>query len=1679
MFTNSKNWLKASVFAALLGFAPEMFAQAVIFPQETQPGVAAALQQGEIFTIKNDVLTASFKNANGKLTFEGCQELNLLRSDEVFFIQTGNGSVTIPSSAMTLGDVTIETLDANPTAATGSFRLPGKALKATYTYKAEGVDLSIVWRAILRDGSHYLRTKMEITANEDTRMYTMVPLKCFVDNSKGGKVPAVVGNTRGAVVMNDKLFAGLESPMGLNTVEAEGVSMNMADFAPKSWNNNSFKWKPAANTPQAILKNGTVNQPGETLGNDQVVCARGYVKFYEAGKQTLTFQYTSGAHRLNIVGVDVLNDKGEVISADYHAGFTGGEKKDNVYQVEVPAADSYQVRYFVEVKSETVESSGSVTYDKKVAPVKVIFDGKANEKMLTAEKAGRALYANAIGENEEITDNWKPAEWKNHSGKLPQAIYDKGWAEDNIQYVDREIEILSEGELNVNFQYKKGNNRLDIAGVFLMSADGKEIIAADSHKGFTGSANEDNLYLVKVPYTGTFKLRYYVGKANNDSEGDIKISLPKVYEKHLPAPATSTIQCMWRRDVTLKAKDTWNVAAVVGIVAKDQARRSVLSYVERERAVPWRAYPIYTSWYELNIDRNNDRNYTGNMHDYQCVDVLKQWQKHLYDPYGTGVECFVWDDGWDIYGTWQFNGNFPNGFSEMDRLAQQMEAGTGAWLGPVGGYGTSGNYRREYWANKGGMQLSNPEYYKVFYKGCTDLMSKYDFRYFKFDGISAQFTSVGPDAGTQGEENAEGIIYAELDMRKVQPDIFFNTSVGTWASPFWFRITDAVWRHENDYGEIGNNSNSRERWVTYRDRLVYQNFVQNSPMCPINCLMTHGFILSDFGPVSKDRNYDAIVRELRCAFACGSGMVELYNDYKLMNSIKDNNGKAGALWGELAKCIEWQKKNEEVLPDIHWVGGNPWNGSAHEVYGWAAWNGENAVLSLRNGDNNEKTFKTTLRQALEIPAYVTGTIVLNKGFEQADLKGLEAGKPIDIDAELTLVLPGSSVYVFDNTKEKVIENYVVTDLKQVNNRTAYTVKSVNRGFIKYDQADPNYLRSSYVEGNRVDATPAGLPEEQFAFIRVDSVPEGHYYMYAMGAKKFVTAEGTKMALTTEPLDMVTLEPVSATDNSQFVVKFPGNKTLNLTSAEDYYGTKLAQGDNDEGNMMTLTAVNHKAGLSSARAKVEDLYKYKKLVRENWKVEASSFSEHHDVAQLMDNNVASYWQTAPEGNMPYVLTFDLGEKQQFCSFGYYARIDSETGVCKSYALDISDDKQEWKAVKSGELKFEDRKFVWGEFGKTVAAKYVRLTISSNHAGDHVAAISEFYLGHNGSAVTPEMNNLPLFSTEETPKWYPVSFKNGGAYLLDMGANQKMLTANQQDIDAQQWQFMGNEYGFLMKSKSGNYVTFKEDRFFTTDDKAQAAELEFIQNGGYYLEMRVKGASKCMNQFGGAGAGKELGAWNVGDGGNVLQVKPTEVPKAELPLFSDDQQVTWYVLQFKNGKHVIADYGEGKSVRLALKENTENRTWKLVGTQAKFQIVGSTGRYLVVSDEVEEEVGHEAGANAHPLRTATEAYSHGFKLVPSQNTNYGAAWEIQSNDPQFKGKSLNQHAGTDEGRTISLWNAGDNNNPIEFVSVETAIEDVLLEQRGEEAIYNLTGVRVNADVNQLPKGVYIVNGKKIVK
>lgn len=841
-----------------------------VYPQQqTEVGSAQATAGDGVYTLYNNVLAASFVKVGDAVYFAGSQAMNLLAGTEPFLISIGNGT-EVPASEMTLKSLELQNIEASTNAVGGAEHFDGKMLVGEYEYAVGSARLLITWRAVLRDGSHYLRTEMDLKAQGDIDMYNVIPMTYNVDTRAAGSTPAVVGNTRGAVLISDRIFAGLENPVGYNTVGGATGDEDKYDLTrtvQKSLTSGSWKQLAQSQVPYRVTEATGFGYP-----NIYVYTVAGQALTANQ-KVVTTVKYTSGNHRLNFAGADLLDADGSVVASDYHTGYSGNQSSDNTFSFVVPNDGTYTLRVLVQ--------------------------------------------------------------------------------------------------------------------------NGTEIIDASS----------------------TLEAKIYTPKEGVVIQQDIV-----------------AIKGRWSRNTILQDGETWKISAVVGLVAQDgkqsdtnlrktQKRRSFLAYSERERAVPWRANPVYISWYELNINHNNAApgNESQNMNAQDVLNVMKQWKSRLYDKHGVGVNSFVIDDGWDNYGTWTFHSGFPNEMRDMATLARQMGAGIGAWLGPVGGYGQSGNYRRNYWNsnNRGGMVLSNPAYYQVFKAAAENLVLNQGqtpgtdddtYRFFKFDGISAQYSAVGPDEGDTGNENAEGIIRLERYVREeLKRDIFFNTTVGTWASPFWYHFTDATWRQENDFSKIGNNSIDRENWITYRDRLVYQNYVQNSPICPINTLMTHGFILHNGDGTTMSTNYADVLRELRCAFVCGSGMVELYNDYTLMNSI--NNGQ---LWNDLADCINWQKKNADVLPDAHWVGGNPWDGSKANIYGWASWNGEKCTIALRNGSGSQQTLRTTLREILEIPAYLTGTVTLSPSFGgQSALTGLATAAAIDIDTQLTITIPASSLYVFD------------------------------------------------------------------------------------------------------------------------------------------------------------------------------------------------------------------------------------------------------------------------------------------------------------------------------------------------------------------------------------------------------------------------------------------------------------------------------------------------------------------------------------------------------------------------------------------------------------------------------------------------------------------------------------------
>lgn len=407
----------------------------------------------------------------------------------------------------------------------------------------------------------------------------------------------------------------------------------------------------------------------------------------------------------------------------------------------------------------------------------------------------------------------------------------------------------------------------------------------------------------------------------------------------------------------MKAGSKYVFTAVTGVYPPGQLRRGFLSYLEQERAKPYHQFLHYNGWYDHGLSPTEEN----------MLATVKAYGEELVDKRGIKLDSFVLDDGWDDYRTdlWQPHPQkFPHGFGKLAEAIRGIDSHFGIWISPLGGY--SGSPERLAHAKRMGLvpedaeqlDLSFPEYYNWYLNRCRELMKNDGVNFFKWDraggGVSPHFMSLLRIAG---------------ELRRENPDLFLSTTVGTWPSPFWLNHVDCIWRTgSSDVNWIGEG-NSREQYITYRDASCYRLIVQKAPLFPLNSLMHHGVVLGkefqgrrtsdarlyaegkaqepkegdgDFMSDTTIHTVDFPVnndlrKDVRIFMASGANLQELYLSPDMMNQ------KA---WDDVAEAARWAKQYEDVLADVHWVGGNPEKG---EVYGYAAWRGgRGATLVLRN-----------------------------------------------------------------------------------------------------------------------------------------------------------------------------------------------------------------------------------------------------------------------------------------------------------------------------------------------------------------------------------------------------------------------------------------------------------------------------------------------------------------------------------------------------------------------------------------------------------------------------------------------------------------------------------------------------------------------------------------------------------
>ncbi len=478
-------------------------------------------------------------------------------------------------------------------------------------------------------------------------------------------------------------------------------------------------------------------------------------------------------------------------------------------------------------------------------------------------------------------------------------------------------------------------------------------------------------------------------------------------------------RCSYAVASGLDAGKPLSVSSVVGVVPKNQLRRGFLYYLERERAQPYRQLLHYNNgseigcgyWRLVKADKPEEAEAFRRGQGPMWQQLIEAFGRELVEKRGVKMDVFAHDFMWDDPAlVWQFHHGYPSGFAPIRETADRYGARLGVWLSPFGGYPgkparIENGMKMGFEVSRMGLTLAGPRYYARFLEACTGMIRDYGVKYFKFDGFGAGNNRSGSEAY---RSDVEALLRVIGELRRLDPTVFVNPSTGSWPSPFWLRYADSIWRQNADTQNTGKGSD-RQKWITYRDGSVRNWTLGRGPLYPISSLMIHGIYINvlplagnPYDPKLPPGSIDPkdVTDEIRSFFATGVNLQELYITPERMQP---------EFWDVLAEAARWARGHADVFADAHWVGGDPDQG---EVYGWAAWCKEKAVLALRNPDDKPAGISVDLARAFELPVGAPRKYGLKNPWKE------DAGKPsLELTAgeEHRFELEPFGLLVFDAT----------------------------------------------------------------------------------------------------------------------------------------------------------------------------------------------------------------------------------------------------------------------------------------------------------------------------------------------------------------------------------------------------------------------------------------------------------------------------------------------------------------------------------------------------------------------------------------------------------------------------------------------------------------------------------------
>jgi hypothetical protein len=276
-------------------------------------------------------------------------------------------------------------------------------------------------------------------------------------------------------------------------------------------------------------------------------------------------------------------------------------------------------------------------------------------------------------------------------------------------------------------------------------------------------------------------------------------------------------------------------------------------------------------------------------------------------------------------------------------------------------------------------------------------------------------------------------------MRAAKQDVFINCTVGTWASPYWLMWCDSIWKGDGDCDWLGDVGTPRQKWVTYRDNVIYDRFVSKSPLFPLNSMMMHGIIVCKSSPWNTMIDYRGTGKHMykgagySTPTACTDFAAEVWMGVSLGTGLQEYyitpSFMSETWWDILANGVKWIKANESTLTDAHWIGGDPGDGhdlqkrgnGPKDVYGYASLGAKKGIVMLRNPSNKTQRYALNLDKVLEMPAGQTAkvvkpTVIFNSSAEYENKGSATAFVPTwpkDTATTVEWMLPPFTTFLFE------------------------------------------------------------------------------------------------------------------------------------------------------------------------------------------------------------------------------------------------------------------------------------------------------------------------------------------------------------------------------------------------------------------------------------------------------------------------------------------------------------------------------------------------------------------------------------------------------------------------------------------------------------------------------------------